>query len=357
MLEVRTITPRFEEKSRVSQGTGTYAASDHLVVKAPTRGSIARVLVGEGDHVLTDDTLLEFSSTETGNQIARKQEQIREAQNLLDSMNRALTSPPPTSQGEGSVFLDEEEAKPVMPKVMGTMEAQIPANPEDLANKIRTTEGNLDALTRELTLLEEGLKNLSVKAGISGTVIKRHVTDGSVVEQGEALFEIVTLDPITLSFFVSQDVSSYVDKGVKVEGAPTDAPELVSEGVVYYVSPALDPVKRMLELKAHFPNPQGLIKAGQEGRAKVATRKTDQVWAIPKRALLSEDSKSYIYVITGSQARRANVKVLNDIDVDYVAADANLRIDDAIIISNPEALKDGDFVKPISDLPAISPGA
>ncbi|EKD41210.1 MAG: Efflux transporter, RND family, MFP subunit [uncultured bacterium] len=355
VAEVDVIPPRFLNKPRTVSGFGTFEASDHLIVKAPQRGVIQKVQYNEGDQVKIDDTLCTFRGDEINNQINAKQTEIKAAQTELDSLKNMLQGFRNSQAGEPSpnntpppepLFLDEEAPSHVVPpKPMGIVNPEPVQNQAELETKIHTLEAKLETLTKELASLEESLKGLTIRATIQGMIRKRNVTDGAIVESGDALFEIVTLNPITLTFFVPQDVTSYVDKDIKVTGNPTSAPELKTDGLVYYVSPAIDPVKRMLELKAHLPNDKGLIREGQEGQATVVTRRVDQVWVIPKKSIVTFEGKNYIYVQTGNQARKTEVVLGEPTGNEEVIADANLRIDDLILTTGLDSVKDGSFIK------------
>lgn len=359
IIEVTTTNPRYEKRPRLASGKGVYASSDTLIVKAQLKGVIEKVYINEGDRVSAGDSLCLYRSEENNTLISKKQSEIRETQLTLDTLKEALhqlpaSEPQYMADNQEPTFLDEEAPSHVVPpKPAGVMNPDPITNRNDLVTKIASNEALIEKLTNELILLEEGLKDLTVKTGIGGVIRKREITDGSVVLEGESLFEIVSLDPITLVFSVPQDVSSYVDKHVSITAHPTSAPELSSQGSIFYISPSLNILEKTLEIKAHFPNPDFRIKEGQSGEALVTTRKMDEVWIVPKKTIVGYYGKNFVYVLVGNQARLSEITLGDPIGDTEQIVDANLRIDDMILNSNLDQLKDGTFVKIIPSEPAL----
>lgn len=366
VFEVSTTFPRFVEKPRLVTGEGKFSASDELVVKAELAGKVEKIFIQEGDRVSVGDPLCLMKSEDLIMELETRQAQLKEAEAALDYDHRRLEVPglpPPGNKPEEEnepFFVDEEAPqKNQQEKPVEVGEKQNPSDPKtleprDLPETIRLNETRIERLNKELDQIEGQLQKLTVTSAIAGVVRKRNITEGSSILPGEALFEIINPDPITLTFNVPQEVSSYVDKLVKVEASPLSAPELTLEGSVFFISPAIDPVQKTLEMRIHLPNEKGLIKAGQEGQARVATRKIEKVLVVPVRALVREGSDDYIYLVSGREARKTKVIRREPLGDSEISIDANIRIDEPIIIRGHDQLKDGSFVKITSEpLPAL----
>lgn len=370
--EVKTIYPRFEESPRYVAGTGTFSASDRLDVKAEFDGNIEKVYVGEGDTAAQGDPLCLFKGEKLNAEIEKKQAELKEAEARLELDRRNFElgggeavpggggepAFPPSAEPEEteSAFLDEETPeKPPPPKPENQIAPQEPSQPVDLEAKIRLDEATVERLSGELDQLEEQLKKLTVNAPIAGVVNKRKVTEGDIVTAGSSLFDIVTVNPITISFGIPQEAASYVDKLTVVKAAPLSAPDMTLEGTIFYISPEIDPASKTMQVKAHLPNEKGLIKEGQQGKVLVATRKIEKILMVPREAVVVEEDKNYVYVVFGGKAHKTAVAIREEAGREKeVGIDADIRIDDSIIVAGQKNLKDESFVKAV-ELPAPEP--
>lgn len=356
VFEVKTVLPDLVDRPRMIEASGIFTASDSLIVQSPLEGVIEKVYVSEGDQVNAEDPLCVISADTINAEIEKKQAELKEAeaslehdQKTLELMGETLPSQPQGSLNADDLFLDEEVPdRPVPEKPMGQINPPEPLDPkrkEDIVSKIKVTEATITRLNKELDSLEQQLENLTVKAPIGGMIAKRFVTEGSTAVKTAHLFEIVSLNPISLSLDIPQTVSSYVDKLVKVEAYPKGAPEMAAEGSVYFISPTLNTEKKTLEIRVHVPNPKGLIKGGQEGKAQISSRKIDKVLKIPQKAVVKRNDKMVIYVVNGNQAIETEVALKDKLDQDWVLVESNIRVDDPIIVSEQANIKDGSFVK------------
>ena len=382
VYEVKTISPRFEESPRYAAATGIFSASDRLNVKAEFDGNIEKIYVGEGDTVNVDDPLCLFKSERLNQEIEKKQVELKEAEARLELDRRnfeAHGGQPPGGQLPGSqplggeplsppspepsetepAFLDEEMPERPVPPKEPDYPSQGPFQLVDLEAKVRLDEATVERLNKELDQHEEQFKKLTLNASIAGIINKKHVTEGDIVTEGNSLFDIVTVNPITITLGIPQDAVSYVDKLTTVKAAPLSAPDMTLEGTIFYISPEIDPAAKTLQVKAHLPNEKALIKEGQQGKVLVATRKIEKVLMVPREAVIAEGDKNYVYVVFGNKAHKTVVEIRQDLGrANEVGIDADIRIDDAIVVAGQRNLKDGSFVKVVAEVapvPALNP--
>ncbi len=254
-------------------------------------------------------------------------------------------------ENEVPAFLDEEAPeKPVPEKVNERLAKSRPTTSHVSEEKIRLSEAKVERITTELDLLDAKIKNLTITSALAGVVQKRNISEGSLIADGDPLFDIVANNPMTLTVAIPQAVSLYVDKLNKVRAAPVAAPELESDASLFYISPQIDPVNHTIEVRMHVANEKGILKEGDVGEASIVTRKIDKMLTVPISALIQEDDKNFIFIMQAERAVKTEVKVGEAIGADQMAITANLRMDDPIIVSNIENLKAGSFVK-IADVP------
>lgn len=360
IFEVRAIYPQFKDTARVVTGRGRFVAGERTTVKAGVSGLVEKINVNEGDQIKAGDPLCVAKSEELGHQIEMKQAQLREAEAQLDVVQKELEKiRQQNNQAEQPVvdgFIDESDASPTSDnsRVVDNYRVNAPVRNEvkpetetetELQAKLTLAESTVEKMVLELKQLEESLKQLTILAPIGGMVQKRLVSEGGFFQAGEALFEIVNLDPMTLSAHLPVDVASYVDKKSPVKAHPLGAADQLQEGVIFYVSPEIDTINKTIEVRLHLSNPSGAIKEGQEGLATVQTSRVDKVLILPSSAVTTVQGNPAIYVVQGNKAVLSPVEVGQKINDNEWEIRANLRVDDPVILNPPTELVDGNQVR------------
>lgn len=369
VFDVATVLPRFVDQPFQVEASGVFSASDRLMVQAPLAGQVEKVLVAEGDKVNAGDVLCQLKSDEVNLEISAKQAELKASEAQLDndqkSMDMHLSQV--AQKEKDNVFLDDDQVpdktipKPTGPADSPQNNPPVP-NPssgattvevQDWPSKIRVDQAKIEWLQKELDQLDLKQKQLSVTAGIAGLVQKRLATEGATVEPGAALFEIVNLNPITLTFKVPAKATSYVDKQIPVKASPVGSPEILLDGSIFFISSGIDPLSQTLEVKGHFANENGQLKEGQAGVATLITRKVDKVLVVPKKALVQAAAGNSIFIMNGYQAHKVDVVLLKDFSPEEIEIDADIRVDDPVIVAGQQSLKEGSFVKQAVNAPLL----
>lgn len=369
IFDVATVLPRFVDQPFQVEASGVFSASDRLMVQAPLGGQVEKVLVAEGDKVNAGDVLCQLKSDEVNLEISAKQAELKAAEAQLDNDQKSmdLHLSQVAQKEKDNVFLDDDQVPDkIIPKPTGPADSPQnnpstthsspgtpPAEIQDWPSKIRVDQAKIEWLQKELDQLDLKQKSLAVTAGIGGLVQKRLATEGATVEPGAALFEIVNLNPITLTFKVPAKATSYVDKQIPVKASPVGSPEIALDGTLFFISSGIDPLSQTLEVKGHFANENGQLKEGQAGVATLTTRKMDKVLVVPKKALVQAAAGNSIFIMNGYQAHKVDVVLLKDFSPEEIEIDADIRVDDPVIVAGQQSLKEGSFVKQAVDSPLL----
>lgn len=361
VVEITTVSPRFVDIPRAVKSEGEFMASDVLNLKANLAATVAKVYVDEGDRVAAEDPLCLFKSDSLNAELEKKQAELKEAEALLEQIQRlmelnggVLPSSPNADFDEAAFFLDDElPDAPVPPKnnepaknePVDLAKAEKPAEKMDPPSRSKFVEAKIERIHKEIDQLELTLQNLTLKAPIGGIIQKKHVAEGANIVVGDPLFTVVSLDPITLSFRVPQDVSYYVDKMIKVQASPIEAPDQKKEGTIFFISPTIDKVSKDLEIRIHLPNEDGRIREGQKGIAWLTTRRVDKELVLPREVLVTEGEQNFVFVVMGKKVKKTPVTLKEKLGDKEIILDANLRIDDLIVNSGLAKLKDESYIQ------------
>jgi RND family efflux transporter MFP subunit len=157
----------------------------------------------------------------------------------------------------------------------------------------------------EVERLKLQIAKSQVVAPIHGVVLRRHVEVGQWVEQGDAVAEVVQLDPLFVRVAVPESVIARVRTGDKAEvtiDALADAPGGGKlEGKVEQILPEADPSSRTFSVKILLPNPENRIRPGFFGRASLLSQ-SEAVLMVPKDAVVARGTSAHVVAARDGKA-------------------------------------------------------
>lgn len=116
-----------------------------------------------------------------------------------------------------------------------------------------------------LTMLEEK----TIRAPLSGIVVKKYKEPGEAVDRVDKLFDIVNIDKVYVQVYLDPKLMDKISVGAKVpvrfpsmKGAPEAEIATVS-----FVDPRIDAASGLFRVKLVLDNPGHEIKAGMRGQA------------------------------------------------------------------------------------------
>jgi membrane fusion protein, heavy metal efflux system len=141
---------------------------------------------------------------------------------------------------------------------------------------------------------------LPVLAPISGEVVERLVSPGQVIQGGATqVFTISNLSTVWVLVNVFQKDLAAVRLGDSVS-IQTDAYPTTFQGRISYISPALDPNTRTLQVRIVTQNPGGKLKKDMYVTAVVSAGNIQNALIVPDAALLRDsENQPFVYVETG----------------------------------------------------------
>jgi len=113
-------------------------------------------------------------------------------------------------------------------------------------------------------LAAERLSEKTIKAPLSGIVVKKYKEAGEAVDRVEKLFDIINIDKVYLQFYLDPKFMDSVKVGAKVpvkfdSSAPANHPY---SAVVSFVEPRIDAASGLFRVKLLLDNQGHEIKAG-----------------------------------------------------------------------------------------------
>jgi membrane fusion protein (multidrug efflux system) len=199
------------------------------------------------------------------------------------------------------------------------------------------------------------LRDASVRAPFAGLVARREVSRGDYVRTGQALLEVVALDPIEVEFSVAERDSARVAQGQPVTVTVEPYPNERFVGSVSAVSPVIDPRTRTMHVKARIPNKDGRLRPGLFARTDLGVAKRTGVVLVPAEAILQRADGEVLFMVgPDDRAKRVVVKTGTQRD-GRIEIIEGLPANAQVVIAGQAGLVEGSAVVRKSEAPAVAP--
>jgi RND family efflux transporter MFP subunit len=330
---------------RTIEMVGTLKGWEEVTIGTKRAGRVVKVLHDMADRVEPGEPLVELDPTDA--QLAR---QLAEAQYLGELVKLGITSEQADAFiekfGTGEKLLRGEAAQNVILSVPAVVQQRAARDKaladlnrqrqlsqrgvvssqefQDIENAYRSAQAAYDnaivtarsviaaalAARASLQQAEEALRDTTIRAPLpsalpEGTtrpityaLTKRSVAEGQMLAAGEAVADLVVLDPLRLWGSVPERYSGQVQSGqevrVRVAAFDRDFP-----GHVTRINPAVDPVSRTFQVEVAVPNGQGQLRPGGFAKASIITRRDDQALVVPRGAIGKFAGVTKVFVVPG----------------------------------------------------------
>jgi membrane fusion protein, heavy metal efflux system len=254
-------------------------------VGSPVSGRILQLLVFEGQKVKTGTVLAMLHSTD------------------LSDTQRALIK---AYSQRGLAEASEKRAEQLVEAdVIGRAELErrraelLQANTE--VESCRTQLRGLGMTEAQIRQLESSRKlsaDYPIVAPRSGTVLKREITVGQVVQPADPAFTIADLSSVWIVANVPEEDAGQLQRNMEVQVRIPALPQQTMSGSLAFVSPIVDPATRTVEVRMDVPNGNGLLKP-DELATMVLTGHADHKLTVPNAAIVREENRDYVFVQNG----------------------------------------------------------
>jgi membrane fusion protein, heavy metal efflux system len=160
--------------------------------------------------------------------------------------------------------------------------------------------GMTEAQIRQLETTHKISADYPILSPRSGTVLKREITIGQVVQPADPAFTIADLSSVWIVANVPEEDAGQLQKDMEVL---VRVPALLQQkitGHLSFISPIVDPATRTVEVHMDVDNPDGLLKP-DELAGMVLTGRTDSKLTVPNAAIVRENNQDYVFVQAAPQ--------------------------------------------------------
>jgi len=319
VLAVDVLEVDLEERLEAS---GELLAKNRAEVAAQVEGEITEVLFDEGQAVPAGAVVLEIDPERRELELARASAQVGEASAAVAERKREVDRMLQLAQRKVASETQLDQAQ----------------------TELETARARLRAARADLGVAKRALRDASVRARFAGLIAVRYASRGEFVRQGQALFELVSLDPLEVEFRLPEAESARVRRGMPIEVQVAPYPDEVFEAKVTVVSPTIDKRTRTLRVKALLENDEGRLRPGLFARANLGVALRKGILMVPEEAVLQRADGAVVYRLDDeNRATRLQVEtgVIRD---GRVEIRTELVPDDRVIARGHTDLVDGVLV-------------
>jgi RND family efflux transporter MFP subunit len=296
--EVTVASPLVRRLTEWDEFTGRFEPVQEVEIRARVSGYLQEIRFEDGQTVEAGQVLFVIDPRPYQAMVDRMRAQIAQSQAQLElaRLEQGRTERLVSSNATARATLDERNAQ------------------------LLAAEASLAAAQAQLREAELDLGFTEVKAPFKGRISDRRADAGNLVNEQTMLTTIVQLDPLHLTFDMSEaDFLAYQravaegrlpstrDRETIVHARLVDEEDWSLEGAMNFVDNVVDRGTGTIRGRATFPNPNGLITPGQFGRIRVPGSPEYDALLIPDAAVVTDQSRKMVMTVDGEGTVRPKI--------------------------------------------------
>ena len=211
------------------------------------------------------------------------------------------------------------------------------------------TEAEYEQAVAELERIKAIIAKKTIRAPFAGRLGIRLVDKGQVLESGQAVVSLQSMDPIFVNFKLPQQNIHHLETGLSVRAYPSANRDVFVAGRISALSPDVDPGTRNIQVQATIANADERLRPGMFVRVSVLLPEPEPVLAIPVTAVLYAPYSDSVFVVDGGAASSDQVSpVLRQTFVklgekrgDFIAVLDGLQAGEAVVSTGVFRLRNG----------------
>ncbi|MEY3080551.1 MAG: hypothetical protein RJA94_536 [Pseudomonadota bacterium] len=267
---------------------------------------------------------------------------------------QAKVSAAEASVAVAAARLDRTEIELKRQTTLVSKEAAAQTKLDDARTARNEAKGQYDKLIAELEQAKLQLSYTEIRAPIDGRIGKSLLSVGSFVNpQSGTLATIVQQDPIGVVFPVSQrdllavrekmgDKAKLTEHTVYVEigkGKRYQYP-----GKVDFLDVGVNTGTDAVNVRATFPNPQGLLVDGQLVTAVVESESAEPTLVVPVNAIQIDQSGTFVLIVNSEKKIEVRRVELLRQDANFIAIAKGLSAGDLVVTEGVQKVRPGQAV-------------
>lgn len=253
------------------RAVGTLLAEASAVLRAEVPGQVVEIHFSEGQRVRKGDALFSIEATVL-------EAEVNEAQANAERSTAAF-----------------ERAREMYAKKL------ISANDYDAA------QANMNVDVARLLSSRAKLHKTVIRAPFDGYVGLRQINIGDYATVGQAMVDVVQLDPLRAEFSVPETLMPKLATGQSIEVTVDAYANEIFHGTITAVAPQIDVAGHSVAVRASLPNGELKLRPGFFVRVNVTLAEKADALLVPEEAIWPLGQDKTVYVVVDGKAQQRTV--------------------------------------------------
>ena len=287
--------------------TGSIDPNEEVRVISEVSGLIKGIYFNEGSNVRKGQTLVKIDDSELRAQLA----QALTRQNLAAENER-----------RARLLLDKEA---------------ISREEYDIASAdFRTAKS-------QTQLIRAQIAKTVISAPFSGRIGLRAVSVGEYVTPTMPITNLVSINPLKITFSVPEKYSSQVNVGSTIRFTVAGTTQ-VFNAKVYAIEPRIEAATRTLQLRARADNSSGMLIPGSFASISLPLAKIENAILVPTEAIIPVQEGKKVFVTDSGKVKEVMVETSTRTEKEVLVT-SGLKAGDTVLTTGIMTLKEGSKVK------------
>jgi HlyD family secretion protein len=271
---------------------------------------------------------------------------------LLTSVRNGTITREQLMESLQGLNLDKAAVEAVIKKAV--MEQQLQKLQEGkmaIDNAIRSlpfNESILEAQSKQarvgLDMAANAKNNLRIISPIDGIVANLTAKPGEMVAQTMPPVAVIDISSLILDINITEFEVNKIKPGQEIDIYVDALGKEALKGKIDFVSPNIDLRSQHYPVRIIIENPEKEIKPGMFARAQIITDITNNVVTVPRKSIIREKNKSFVYIVNENQAeKREIVKGLDN--GERVEVVSGISEGDSVVVRGQEYVKAGSKIE------------
>ena len=208
--------------------------------------------------------------------------------------------------------------------------------------QVNDTKYNYENALNQAEQIKQQINDATIKAPISGRVIKKNIEPGEFVNVGTSLGTILDVSRLKVQVMISESDVYKLKEGQHVQVKTDIYPDKKIDGVISYIAPLGDdshnyPVEIVIQNSSQ-------LKAGTFVSVSFLQKTSQQALLIPRSSLVESIRNPYVYVMENNVAKQRKIEVGREMG-DKIEVLSGLKAGETVITTGQINLSEGATVQ------------
>ena len=346
--------------------TGTTKAKDETAVSVQIGGTVESIRAEIGQEVHKGDVLLTIKGDDVQDGVNTARAAVESAKASSDSSIEQTKIQMESSLKSAQLEYDEakrtydiqtelyeadaisedtyKQVEKAYNQAKDALDSAIKSYDELLPKVVEAGQKGIEQAQASYDSAARNLEKLTLTSPVDGIITAKNCNENELINQQVAAFVISNPNILQVDLKVTSNDLDKFDVGKEVKVVIGDDE---TTGTIKTVPATVDNSSSLYNVEILVDNGEGKFKSGVSAEVEVSIEEEAGVITIPKKAIVEEDGKKYVYIVT-KEKKASKVEVQTGIETaTEVEIKSGVSDSDTIVIGGTSLIDDGSKLFPV----------